>query len=128
MRACVAENFPSLAPVFFDNAMEMIAWFKQHLHEVSLISLDHDLPLRKVNGNFIDCGHGRMVAEYLAQIGPTCPVIVHSSNNECAAGMYFALQRAGWPTTRIVPFDDLAWIERDWKMELVRLAGAGWMG
>src|SRR4051812_34305857 len=117
MRSCAEEFLPSLPLVFFDNAFEMVAWLEQHLHEVALISLDHDLPLRDGEGKSIDCGDGRMVADYLTQLAPTCPVIVHSSNNDCAVGMYFALERAGWPTKRVVPFDDLAWVERDWKLE-----------
>jgi len=127
MKLSAAEVFPSHCVVFFENAHELIAWLTQHLHEVLLISLDHDLPLREAEGNTFDCGDGRIVADYLAQLPPTCPVIVHSSNNDFAAGMYFALERSGWPVSRIVPFDDLEWIERDWKTELLGLAHSGWL-
>lgn len=127
MRSCAVETLPRLPLVFFDNAFEMIAWLETHLHEVALISLDHDLPLRIPDGQSVDCGNGRMVADYLARFDPTCPVIVHSSNADCAAGMFFALERAGWPTKRIVPFDDLDWIATDWKRELLRLSQTGWL-
>jgi NAD+-processing family protein with receiver domain len=128
MRVCAATILPALELVFFGNAFEMIEWLNTHLNEVSLISLDHDLPLRDANGKSVDCGDGRTVADYLAGIPPTCPVIVHSSNADCAAGMFFALERAGWPTKRVVPVNDLVWVERDWIAELQRLVSAGWLG
>ena len=127
MGSVASAILPSLTPIFFENAFDIIEWLKQHLHEVSLISLDHDLPLRNFGGMSIDCGDGRLVADYLAQIEPTCAVVVHSSNTDCAAGMFFTLERAGWPTRRVVPFDGVGWIERDWKAELKKLVDAGWL-
>ncbi len=88
MRTCLAETLPGIKADFFEDAQEMIAWLSEHLGNVILISLDHDLPLRNREGKTIDCGTGRQVADYLASVSPTCPVIVHSSNNFCAPECY----------------------------------------
>ena len=88
MRACLAEVLPGFEPVFFDDAGRMIAWLDDHLGEVVLVSLDHDLPItRSADGGVVDCGDGRMVADYLATRTPTCPVIVHTSNHLAAPGV-----------------------------------------
>jgi hypothetical protein len=120
MQACLAEALPTVHSVFFQNAYEMISWLEQHLSEVVLISLDHDLPLLNAEGNSINCGDGRMVADFLASRPPTCPVIIHSSNDFCAPGMYFALRDAGWPTIRIVPYEIHAWIRGAWKEQILQ--------
>jgi hypothetical protein len=125
MRPCLAEALPGLEAVFFANAAEMIAWLGQHLGQVLLISLDHDLPLRDVEGQPIDCGTGRDVADYLASLPPTCPVIVHSSNDVCATGMFFAMKDADWPCSRVYPCDDTAWIGDAWAEQLRRYVRDG---
>ena len=127
MQACLAEALPGIPSVFFANAREMISWLQQHLGEVLLISLDHDLPLLDANRRPIDSGDGRMVADFLASKPPTCPVIVHSSNTECAPGMSFALKEKKWPTVRIVPYEDQAWIRDAWKPQILRWVQDGWI-
>jgi hypothetical protein len=127
MRLCVAEALPGFEVIFFDKLQEMIAWLGQHLGEVLLISLDHDLPLRNEEGKSIDCGTGREVADYLVSLPPTCPVIVHSSNDACAAGMFFALKDAGWPCSRVYPCDDTAWIGDAWSDQVRRYIHEGWI-
>ena len=129
MRACLADVLPGAECTFFDRADEMIEWLGQHLSEVLLISLDHDLPLRGPVGQSIDYGTGRQVADYLTSIRPPkCPVIVHSSNEPCAQGMFFALKEAGWPCSRVVPYDDRAWIAASWAEDVRRYLGDGWTG
>jgi len=108
------------------NAHEMIAWLENHLAEVALISLDHDLPIRS-REQTPDCGDGRMVADFLAALSPTCPVIVHSSNDPCAAGMFYALQSAGWPVSRVVPYDGENWIGQSWAKQIQDLIRTGWL-
>ena len=128
MRAVLADALPGTEPVFFDRADDMIAWLTRHLGDVSLISLDHDLPVRAgPDGLVTDCGTGRQVAEHLATLRPTCPVIVHSSNDPCATGMALALEDAGWPQSRVYPCDDLAWVERDWAGRIRLLVRDGWI-
>ena len=93
-----------------------------------LISLDHDLPLRRdANGALIDCGNGRNVVDYLSSRDPTCPVIVHSSNAACADGMMFALTDGGWPCVRVYPRDDVSWVRDAWAEEIRSLITRGWL-
>lgn len=114
MRRLLAQMLPTADPIFFLNAREMINWLGEHLSEVALISLDHDLPLYEEDGRSIDCGTGRQVVDFLATTSATCPVVVHSSNLDCAAGMVFALRDTGWTCSRVHPRDDLAWIADEW--------------
>jgi hypothetical protein len=95
--------------------------------DVVLISLDHDLPVRSRNGARIDCGNGRQVADYLASLPPTCPVIVHSSNDSCATGMFFALKDAGWPCRRVYPCEGYTWIGGAWAEEVRLYVRNGWI-
>jgi hypothetical protein len=127
MRICLADILPGIEAIFFEDAQVMIAWLAENLGQVALISLDHDLPLRDHNGKTIDCGTGRQVADYLASLPPTCPVIVHSSNNFCAPGMFFAIKEAGWPCSRIYPSDDTAWITTSWADAIRRYVSDGWI-
>ncbi len=123
MRDCLARLTPNLKVIFFENAAEMIDWLGGCLGSVVLLSLDHDLPARNRDGRSIDCGTGRQVVDYLATLPPTCPVIVHSSNEHCAAGMFFALLDSGWPCVRVYPCDDTAWIAGAWAQEVKRCLG-----
>ena len=127
MHACLTEALPTFRTIFFENAFEMIAWLKGHLGEVALISLDHDLPLTDRMGKLIECGDGRIVADFLASLPPTCPVIVHSSNGYCAPGMFFTLKEKGWPTARIVPYEDDKWVREAWRPLLVKWVAEGWI-
>lgn len=99
----------------------MIEWLCDRRGEVILIPLDHDLPIRQIEGQTIDSGTGRQVADYLATCDPTCPVIVHSSNNYFSPVMMFVLEDAGWPCRRVYPSDDLDWITSDWAEQARRL-------
>ena len=128
MRACLADVLPGTEIFVFENAHEMATWLPDHLGDVILISLDHDLPLRDANGHPLDCGTGRQVADFLASLPPTCPVIVHSSNEFCAPGMVFALRDAGWPCNRVYPRDDLEWVRRDWGAKVEQYVRSGWIG
>jgi len=127
MQTCLAEVLPGVDVVVFEDAQEMIAWLGQNLGDVTLISLDHDLPLRDREGKSIDCGTGRQVADYLASVPPTCPVIVHSSNNFFAPGMFFALGDAGWPCSRVYPCDDTAWVANAWAEQVRQYLRNGWI-
>src|SRR5581483_5326332 len=127
MRACLAAVFPGIEVIVFEDAREMIGWLDRHLGDVLFVSLDHDLPLKSQRPSVIDCGTGRQVADYLASLPPTCPVIVHSSNNFCAPGMFFALKDAGWPCSRVYPDDDQAWVSASWAEEVRRFVRDGWI-
>src|SRR5581483_7097955 len=94
---------------------ELIGFLGRHLSEVLVIGLDHDIELKPgSNGPCVDPGTGLQVAEFLAQNEPTCPVIIHTTNSQAADRMQRVLKAAGWSTRRVVPFDDMKWIETDW--------------
>lgn len=115
MRLLLAEAFPDLGIEYFDNAPDLLAALPQVLVNCSMISLDHDLgPVRDREGQRFDPGTGRAVTRSLETIGPSCPVIVHSSNGQAAEGMMNDLRFSGWEASRVVPFDDLDWIESSW--------------
>ncbi len=121
MRACLADRFSQYDAHFFDNPAEMIAFLSEHLSDTVAISLDHDLDLIPgPDGRCIDPGTGREVADFLAQNKPTCPVILHTTNSVAAVGMETVLRDAGWKTRRVVPFDDMRWIETDWFFAIRR--------
>jgi CheY-like chemotaxis protein len=120
MTAVLSELLPAARSVFFEDAPAMLSWLAEHLGDADLISLDHDLPVRRDDENrLIDCGTGRQVADWLAAVSPTCPVIIHSSNEPCAAGMIAVLDEAGWPCRRVYPYGDLDWVRESWA-EAVR--------
>jgi CheY-like chemotaxis protein len=115
MRACLADRFYQYDAHFFDNSAEMISFLDKHLSETLVISLDHDLELKAgPDGRCLDPGTGREVADFLAQREPTCPVILHTTNALAAVGMKTVLRDAHWKTRRVVPFDDMRWIETAW--------------
>lgn len=115
MTGLLRELLPHGHAIVFGDASVMLAWLAEHVGEVSLISLDHNLPIRRdADNRLIDCGTGRQVADWLAAREPVCPVIVHSSNEPCAAGMMFALRDGGWKCRRVYPRDDLDWIANEW--------------
>ena len=128
MTAVLRELVPTARTIFFEDARQTLSWLAEHLGETDLISLDHDLPIRRDGENrVIDCGTGRQVADYLATLPPTCPVIVHSSNVPCGDGMAAVLRAAGWPCRRVYPRDDLAWIDDQWAEAVRDYIRAGWI-
>jgi hypothetical protein len=123
MREAVV-TIPGLTLLLFDNAPDLLEWLPGNLPRANTLALDHDLgPSRLRDGERFEPGIGRDVADYLATQPPTCPVIVHSTNGPAAYGMQFCLETAGWTVTRVHPFDDLAWVERDWLPEIERALG-----
>ena len=76
MQRCLRDRFHQYESVFFDDAKEMQAFLEKNLACALIISLDHDLePSLQHNGQSVDPGTGRDVADYLAQQAPACPVI-----------------------------------------------------
>ena len=129
MRGCLERLLPGVSVVFHESALDMVAWLGEHQMDVSLISLDFDLPIKRTeDGSLVDFGTGATVADFLATVPPTCPIIVHTSNATGASRMLTALRRAGWPTARVYPADDLAWISGAWADEVNRLASRGLLG
>ena len=122
MRAVLAEHVLRHFIVTFDNAPDTIIWLRDHLSEVALICLDHDLgPNRRQGDEVVDPGIGRDVADFLATRSPVCPVLIHTTNSMSAPGMVRVLEDAGWSVSRVSPYDDLAWVGIDWCQEVRRL-------
>lgn len=115
MRGVLSAIEMPLDSKFFDNAPAMIAWLAENLDAVALVSLDHDLgPNWRETEQVFDPGTGRDVANFMATVMPSCPVIIHSSNGFCVTGMMMELEGAGWSTRRVVPFNVLDWIRASW--------------
>jgi CheY-like chemotaxis protein len=115
MRTLLADRFYMYDVRFFDNAPEAVAFLDAHLADTLVVSLDNDLELKPgPDGRMIDPGEGRQVAEFLADRPPACPVVIHTTNSAAAAAMTEVLHEAGWKSRRVIPFDDMAWIESTW--------------
>jgi CheY-like chemotaxis protein len=114
MRACLADRFSTFDAHFFDDAGEAIRFLDDFLADTLVISLDHDLDLKPgPDGRHIDPGTGQEVADFLAARAPACPVIIATTNSSAAGAMKKVLRGSGWKTRRVVPFDDMHWIETD---------------
>jgi hypothetical protein len=122
MCACLGRQCPTHEIVAFDNADETIVWLEDHLAETVLISLDHDLPLVQTrDGARVEAGTGRMVADWLATRTPSCPVIVHTSNEHFGPGMMRVLRDGGWSPRRVYPHADCAWVATAWAEAVAEL-------
>jgi hypothetical protein len=121
IRACLTDLLPDAEQIYFDSASMMISWLADHIGSVVLISLDHDLPIEG------DHGTGRQVADYLAGIAPTCPVVVHTSNEFFAPGMMGVLSDAGWPVARVYPHGDQDWVNLGWAKQIRQFIESGWI-
>jgi hypothetical protein len=121
MSRCLADRFYQYETKFFDSAAEMTDYLAAHLDETLVISLDHDLDLKSgPDGRCVDPGTGRDVADYLARKAPGCPVLICTTNTPAAHGMERVLREAHWQTQRILPFDDLEWISKEWFRSMRR--------
>jgi hypothetical protein len=113
----LAERFPFLHVTFFDASQAMIDFMKSDtLQDVAMISLDHDLEfIAGLNGDWVDPGTGLEVARWLSeQPKPICPVVVHTTNSREGGKMMRLLEKSHWVSHRVIPHDDLQWIDTDW--------------
>lgn len=116
MLAALSRSLPAYDVVTFRTAQETIEWLDTSVNTAALISLDHDLI--RLSPDEPEMGDGREVADFLATRSPVCHVIVHSTNFNAAVGMEMALNESGWQTTRVNPYDDLAWVSERWIHEV----------
>jgi hypothetical protein len=115
MRDCLGDRFPHFEIVFFDEAAAAIGYLQDHLEEIAVVGLDHDLEIKTTpEGVLHDPGTGRQVADFLANVKPICPVVVHSSNGPAAFGMEATLRESGWKTFQVAPYGELEWIPAQW--------------
>lgn len=119
MRESLEDRFPQYETCFASTAAQMIEELSQHLSDTLVIALDHDLELVPSHeGNWLDPGTGRDVADYLATQPPSCPVIIHTTNSPAAVGMQSVLDEAGWKTARVLPVGGMSWIPTIWLRTL----------
>ena len=113
----LAERFPFLHVDFFDTSEKMIEFMQSdRLQEAVMISLDHDLEMIPgPQGKWTDPGTGLDVARWLAKRPkPLCPVIVHTTNAPAGSQMIRLLEKSHWIAHRVIPHDDLDWIDTEW--------------
>ena len=122
MQVVLDRDFGDYLVVLHDSAPDMLAWLKKSWDEVCLLSLDHDLGPSRNDGTF-EPGTGADVSRFLLTRTPAFPVILHSSNPMAVQGMESDLLGAGWVVTRVTPYFDLEWIERDWRAAGLRALG-----
>ncbi|MGD9649046.1 MAG: cyclic-phosphate processing receiver domain-containing protein, partial [Pirellulales bacterium] len=122
MRSEFAKASSQLDLMTFDNAPDTIAWLHDHLENMALICLDHDLgPNQRRGESVFDPGTGRDVADFLATHTPVCPVLIHTTNSMAAPGMQLVLEDAGWAVARVTPYEHLTWIGVDWIEAVCKL-------
>lgn len=116
------ELMPKLQLICWCNAFQMIREADAYLPHTCLISLDHDLypPAHEP----ADAGDGLMVARFLAQRQPACPIIIHSSNADRANMMAGECELAGLTHKPIAPFGH-DWIEVHWARVVQTLLQIG---
>jgi hypothetical protein len=115
MADCLADRLYQYETRFFKTSSEIIQFLDINLSDTIVISLDHDLELiPNKNGQTVDGGTGREVANYLAGKSPVCPVVIHSTNSAAVLGMETVLQESHWKTKRVIPWGDLDWIRSQW--------------
>ncbi|MEM9111557.1 MAG: hypothetical protein AAGC72_16210 [Planctomycetota bacterium] len=76
--------------------------------------MDHDLYVPGV----ADAGDGLMVAEHLAALSSSCPVIIHTSNAEKSRQMQGVLEASRW-TVKLAGAIGDHWVEQDWIAEVI---------
>jgi hypothetical protein len=113
----LAERFPFLQVLFFDASEPMIEFLESNtVADIAVISLDHDLEMKEdAGGKWIDPGTGLEIARWLArQSIPFCPVVVHTTNSREGEKMIRLLVKNHWTAYRVVPQNDLHWIDTEW--------------
>ena len=119
MQTVLAGRFGRYASLFIHTAPAMIEWIQGHYESLALLSLDHDLGLVTLaTDEAVNPGDGRDVANFLQNLRPVCPVILHTSNPWGRQEMEATLTRAGWPVYIVRPEPDLTWIETAWARQI----------
>lgn len=113
------EHGINLAREFFPSAPEFIRWMRENPGVAKVISLDHDLEQQE--GATEDPGTGRDVVNWLIAENVRLPTIIHSSNQNAAEGMKYALRDNQVPVRRVAPYNDLDWIGERWITVLEKL-------
>ena len=113
MRELLTDRFGMYDHFFSDDPTELIRQMRARIDDLLVVSLDHDLHERP---DFNTEVTGMDVVEVLFRDWqPTFPIILHTTNTIRGDRMQEMLRSNGWPVSRVVPFDDMNWIARDWN-------------
>jgi len=119
MTECFERDLSGCRMFVLDNAPDACDWFRAHLAEASLISLDNDLGDERIrDGKPFNPGTGITVAELLCECPVQCPVIVHTDNHFARHIMVPMLTAAGWDASFVAPGSRLTWINESWIGEV----------
>lgn len=117
MKSWLEDRYYMYEHYFSDTPSEFIQTLQVNTDRILIASLDHDL-FERVGGE--NGFTGMMVVDYLKDVVPQFPVIIHSSNSHAAETMIDKLRSSHWQVARVIPFDDTSWIGDEWYPTLRR--------
>ena len=109
--SAVLSQITSLSLIHWRDAHLMIRECAQYLPTCRLIALDHDLEPEFAG---VDPGDGLDVARFLAPLGLTCPVLIHSSNGDRVRRMVGEFELNGLSPVTVLPLG-ADWVEHYWR-------------
>jgi CheY-like chemotaxis protein len=115
MKDWLEERFYMYEQFISDDPDTVIQQIRSRINDVVAVSLDHDLHERP---DFSTELTGMMVAEFLATQTPQFPVLLHTTNTRDGDRMQQLLTESKWTVERVIPFDGVTWISRDWHQSL----------
>jgi CheY-like chemotaxis protein len=105
------ERLPAYRLLLTDDPAEFIEHVSNHLQDILLVSLDHDLHERPDQSTELT---GMQVVDHLVEMPPAFPVLLHTTNRPDGERMRSRLTEHGWRVKWIVPFDGTEWVAADW--------------
>lgn len=112
-KQAIQASLHDIQPMIADTASYFKSLVTEHLSETFAISLDHDLHPPGV----VDAGDGMQIAQWLSDLKPACPIIIHTSNGEQGRRMHGVLE-ASRCDIRLAGAIGEDWIDRDWIVEI----------
>lgn len=100
-----------------DDPDEFIRHTRERPEDILVVSLDHDLYDRADQSTELT---GMLVVDYLVEIPPRFPVLLHTTNTRDGERMRSRLVKRGWDVEWVVPFDGTSWVGTDWYPALKR--------
>lgn len=107
------------------DAFEAISYLQFNLDRIRLISLDHDLMPHESRCGNLGIACGCFVADFLAMMSPSCPVMIHTSNEAGAVAMKYRLIKKGWNVVWVKTESSFPdnWIGSLWKDQALKALG-----
>ena len=117
METWLADRLHMYEAVLTDDPGECIGFIRKCRDNILAVSLDHDLHERPDESTTLT---GMIVVDYLVEIPPEFPVLLHTSNRPDGERMRSRLTRSGWSVDWVTPFDDTNWVGLSWYPALKR--------